>query len=129
MRHYHIRFIVPGLILLALGGCNPAQRQEADRAGGRVAHEGRELVREAREKSAELSLAGKVETALKLRHGLDVTRIEVKADALKGTVTLAGSVPNMEQRRMAEEVARNTDGVHQVVNRLAVPPETVSRKP
>jgi hypothetical protein len=129
MRQYLIQFFGGALILLAAAGCSPQQRQDADRAGGRVAQETRNLAQEAREKAADVALAGKVESALRLRQGLDVRRIEVKADARQGNVRLEGSVPSMSQRQLADEVAKTTDGVRRVDNRLAVPPEPVSRKP
>ena len=55
-------------------------------------------------------------------------RIDVSADAKTGAVNLEGSVPNMQQRKMAEDVARNTDGVHSVNNQLAVPPTAAAQR-
>jgi hyperosmotically inducible protein len=42
----------------------------------------------------------------------------------KGVVTLSGAAENAVARRQAEAIARETDGVTRVVNRLKVVPQT-----
>ena len=47
----------------------------------------------------------------------------VRVDVKKGIATLEGEVRSEEQKQMAERIARQTDGVREVKNRLAVKPE------
>jgi osmotically-inducible protein OsmY len=109
-------------VLLALAGCSPAQRE-------RAGDQGRAIFQKAGQTAADMALAEKVRTALKLHKGLDVRHIEVNASARDGVVRLAGSVPDMHQYKTAQDVAQSTDGVRQVVNDLGVPPAKVSANP
>jgi osmotically-inducible protein OsmY len=60
----------------------------------------------------------KVKTALALsKH---VSAFDINVDTSDGIVTLQGRVPSQETRRIAEEIARDTSGVKQVRNQLAV---------
>lgn len=54
-----------------------------------------------------------------------VNRFNVKIETAGSTVTLRGHVDNLEAKRAAESVARNTVGVTWVTNRLKVEPEEV----
>src|SRR5947209_7368750 len=103
-------------LALVVAGCNPAQQRQADSTGATIQEKGREVLHNAATATENAALATKVKQALNLRQGLSTKRIEVNADAKTGAVTLEGSVPNMQQRKVAEDVARNTDGVHSVVN-------------
>lgn len=49
--------------------------------------------------------------------------VEFKVTAEGGVVTLRGVVPNADVKRLAVGVARNTIGVEEVVDELAVPAE------
>src|SRR5262245_14830242 len=109
-------------VLLAAAGCNPTQQRQADRTGAVVEQKGRQVFRQAADAASNAALAAKVKQALNLRQGLSTKRIDVSADARTGAVTLEGSVPSMQQRQIAEQVARTTDGVRSVNDQLAVPP-------
>jgi osmotically-inducible protein OsmY len=121
-------FLAAACVALVAAGCNPAQQRQADRTGTTIQEKGREVFNKAATATENAALATKVKQALNLRQGLSTKRIEVNADAKTGAITLEGSVPNMQQRKVAEDVARNTDGVHSVVNQLAVPPTTSAQR-
>jgi osmotically-inducible protein OsmY len=55
----------------------------------------------------------------------DLKTDDIKVDSARGVVTLQGRVESMEEKRTAEEIARETDGVRNVVNRIEV---TVPRR-
>jgi osmotically-inducible protein OsmY len=70
-----------------------------------------------------------IETRIQSRFFLDD---ELKEEAIEissasGTVTLAGAVDSPDAKETAEEIARDTSGVDQVVNRIAV--ETAAPAP
>lgn len=50
----------------------------------------------------------------------DVKGHEINVDTRNGVVTLKGSVENEAQKKEAEEIARTTEGVSQVVNQLTI---------
>jgi hyperosmotically inducible protein len=50
------------------------------------------------------------------------TLTQVKVDTVKNIVYLTGTVPTIDDRVRAERVARNIDGVRNVVNNLEVLP-------
>ncbi len=50
----------------------------------------------------------------------DVKGHDIDVDTRDGVVTLTGTVGSMSQRQLAEQIARDTDGVSRVVNRLNV---------
>jgi osmotically-inducible protein OsmY len=50
----------------------------------------------------------------------DLKTDDIKVDSNRGVVTLAGRVETAEDKRTAETIARETDGVRNVVNRLEV---------
>jgi osmotically-inducible protein OsmY len=52
----------------------------------------------------------------------DVKRYEIDVDTLDGVVYLRGKVDSQTMKASAERLARNTDGVRQVVNELKVDP-------
>ena len=49
---------------------------------------------------------------------------DIQVQMKKGTATLTGTVWSEEQRQMAERIARQTEGVREVKNKLEVKPET-----
>ena len=123
-----IGWIAVASLALVAAGCNPAQQQQANRTGTVIQEKGREAINKAATATQNAALAGKVKAAMNLRQGLNTKRIDISADANTGAVTLEGSVPNMQQRKVAEEAARNTDGVHSVSNQLAVPPTSSAQR-
>jgi hyperosmotically inducible protein len=50
----------------------------------------------------------------------DLKNDEISVDVAKGVVTLQGRVESADDKRVAEEIAKETDGVRNVVNRLQV---------
>ena len=52
----------------------------------------------------------------------DVKGHRIDVDTRNGVVTLSGTVASAERRLMAEQIARDTDGVARVLNRLMVAP-------
>lgn len=71
-----------------------------------------------------------VSAALASKYTLDseIDRYRIDIDTLDGVVTLRGSVADAEQRKDAERIAKSTEGVHSVVNKLDVRPEPRSAK-
>ncbi|HEY7183192.1 MAG TPA: BON domain-containing protein [Blastocatellia bacterium] len=63
-----------------------------------------------------------VTTAVKNRLAADPTTsaARVNVDTANGVVTLSGAVPTTAERSEAERIARNTQGVTQVVNNVTV---------
>jgi len=66
-------------------------------------------------------ITSKVKAALALSK--QVSASDVNVDTTDGIVTLQGRVPSQESRRIAEQIARDTSGVKQVRNELAVSSE------
>jgi hyperosmotically inducible periplasmic protein len=64
------------------------------------------------------SLTASVKLALAFERGVKATRITVHTD--RGTVTLTGETGSQAERQLAERIARDTEGVKDVVNRLHV---------
>lgn len=54
----------------------------------------------------------------------DVARYKIDVDTLDGVVYLRGKVDSSTMKASAERIARNTDGVRQVVNEIIVDGET-----
>ncbi|MBO0860530.1 MAG: BON domain-containing protein [Chloracidobacterium sp.] len=63
-----------------------------------------------------------VTTAVKNKLAAEPTTsaARINVDTANGTVTLSGSVPTAAERSEAERIARNTQGVTQVVNNITV---------
>jgi hyperosmotically inducible protein len=66
--------------------------------------------------AANAALSAKVKTALLTRKGLDGANIQVEARG--SAVTLQGDVVTREQAKLAEQVAKQTEGVQSVKNQL-----------
>jgi hyperosmotically inducible protein len=49
--------------------------------------------------------------------------LDIDVDTREGVATLSGAVSSEEERRVAERIARRTDGVREVKNKLRVAPE------
>lgn len=60
----------------------------------------------------------------KIKAGLaadpDLSALKINVDSMKGAVRLSGEVKSMALRRKAEDIARKTDGVQSVDNRLVI---------
>jgi hyperosmotically inducible periplasmic protein len=73
-----------------------------------------------RSTSKDAATTAAVKAAFSLKKQIDSGRIDV--DTSSGVVTLKGQVDSEENRQVAERVARNTRGVSQVVNNIAISP-------
>ncbi len=49
-----------------------------------------------------------------------VSAMSIKVDTMQGVVQLSGFAKSQEERMMAERLARNTNGVHEVRNNIIV---------
>jgi len=111
-------FLIAGLALslALLGGCTRAEKTRVNEGVQDLGQQMKGAAENARRTAADVTLAGKVKTALMTRKGLDTSRIEVEAK--DGQVTLKGDIPSREQAERAEEVAQGTEGVTSVNNQL-----------
>jgi hyperosmotically inducible protein len=71
-----------------------------------------------REKVHDASLSASVKLALAFERGVKASEITVRTD--RGTVTLSGEVGSWSERRLAVRVARDTEGVKDVIDRLEI---------
>jgi hyperosmotically inducible periplasmic protein len=55
----------------------------------------------------------------------DASSLQVDISSHQGVVTLEGTALSQEEKRNAEDVARNVAGVEQVINRLEVSPPPI----
>ncbi len=55
----------------------------------------------------------------------ETSAIKIGVDATNGVVTLSGVVPTVREKGKAEQIARNTENVKQVVNSITVNPNSV----
>jgi hyperosmotically inducible protein len=90
-----------------------------------IQREASEAAREAREKAGEMGdalgdagITSKVKTKFLADTGVSGLKIDV--DTNDGVVTLTGTVPTEAEKRRAMELARQTDGVKSVVDKLKV---------
>jgi osmotically-inducible protein OsmY len=104
------------LSLAVLGGCTRADKARVNEGAHDLGQQMRGVAENARQAAADTALAGKVKTALMTRKGLEGSQISVEAK--NGVVTLKGDVATREQADIAEQVAKNTDGVTSVNNQL-----------
>jgi len=100
-------------------------RQAGDKAGAALERAGKEVERgaEALEQQAkplldDATLTAKVKA--KLAADPEVTAYAIDVDTLESVVTLSGRVESAAESAEAEKLARHTEGVKAVVNRLAV---------
>jgi osmotically-inducible protein OsmY len=56
----------------------------------------------------------------RLANTAGVDTLNLSVETLNGTVLLSGFAQNEEQKRLAESVARNTEGVNKVINHIVV---------
>jgi len=87
----------------------------------------------AKEYTEDASTTAAVKSALALNKQLSPLDIHVSsannADTKNNNVTLSGKVPNEDDKRVAEEVARATKGVANVVNDIEIEPKTQASNP
>lgn len=99
-------------------------QDDAHKLGAEVQQQARDADRKygpaARETIADTTLTARVKAGLIAAPDLGGIRIHV--NSRDGLVTLSGTVASAENRRQAEKVARDTDGVRAVDNRIEVGP-------
>ncbi|MBI2393081.1 MAG: BON domain-containing protein [Deltaproteobacteria bacterium] len=100
-------------VFAVLAACTPAKNTAVGAAHG---------TKEAAEKAAtatnDIAITAAIEGKLaddELVHARDID-----VDTAQGVVYLRGTQPSEDAKRRAEQVARDTDGVRQVVNELTV---------
>jgi hyperosmotically inducible periplasmic protein len=69
------------------------------------------------------TLTAKVKT--KLATDSQTSAIKIGVDTNGGVVTLSGTVPTDTEKKKAEELAKNTDGVKRVLNKISVDPNSL----
>jgi hypothetical protein len=69
------------------------------------------------------TVTAKVKT--KLAADTQTSAIKIGVDTIGGVVTLSGTVPTDTEKNKAEELAKNTDGVKRVVNKISVDPNSL----
>src|SRR5262245_43900368 len=62
----------------------------------------------------------------KLATDPETSAVRIDVDTSNGVVTLSGAVPTAAEKAEAERVARNTEGVRQVVNNVTVERENAA---
>lgn len=62
----------------------------------------------------------------KLAADTQTSAIKIGVDTAAGVLTLSGTVPTNTEKNKAEELAKTTDGVKRVVNKISVDPNSVS---
>lgn len=115
------------VLSLSLAACTVDEETEAnlDRAGEELEDAGEALVQGAEDLGDEIEphardavITATVKT--KLTADPEVNPFTIDVDTVGGRVTLSGTVRTEEQRQEAEDLARGTDGVIDVENRLEV---------
>jgi osmotically-inducible protein OsmY len=101
-----------------IGGRADTTRERARAAGAEIGEKVAVGVEKAGETIEEASLTAKVKSKIALDDTLDLSRIQVKTD--DNRVTLTGTVINEAQHRRALDLARETEGVSSVVDHLSV---------
>jgi hyperosmotically inducible periplasmic protein len=69
------------------------------------------------------TVSAKVKT--RLAGDAETSAIKIGVTTVKGVVTLSGVVPTELEKAKAEQVARGTEGVTQVVNNITINPESI----
>ncbi|HET6567740.1 MAG TPA: LysM peptidoglycan-binding domain-containing protein [Rhodothermales bacterium] len=122
------------LLLLCSGpvaGCRQGsgdtlqQQSEAQASDSAQAADGKVLSidsddpRSVAQRLQDVSIAANIQLKLADLTGIDISKIDLQVD--NGRVTLQGDVPSVDVRTRAERVAKEVDGVRQLVNQLNAP--------
>jgi len=103
------------LVLVAVAGCNPTDSKE-------LAADAKKLGQTAGRAANNAQLAGRVRLSLSQTKDVDISRVEIFAEA--GVVTLKGEVKTASERPLMVRLVREIKGVNQVINKLVVAPST-----
>jgi osmotically-inducible protein OsmY len=119
-----------GLLGMALvAGCTQTDNQRVQQSVKGARQEFNQGVDQAKKAATDEMLAGKVKQYLLARKGLDARNINV--DAKGAAIILKGDVASTEQAQIAEQAAREVQGVETVTNQLTmhVPAAPTSANP
>jgi hyperosmotically inducible periplasmic protein len=110
-------------MLLALGGCNRPDREQALDAAARAnaqksGDQTQRMGAAAASKPDDATITSKVKAAIAADKDLGTSQIEVRTSS--GVVTLSGPAPSARASDRATEIARDIDGVTSVKNRLTI---------
>ncbi len=112
MRKTVIAVLLLGIVA-TLSGCN-------SRDAGNLAQDARTFTQHTGQALGSATLAGKVNTVLSLRKGVDMSGLHVEAQ--DGVVTLSGHVRNGEERRRVVQTVDGIRGVDRIVDQIRVQP-------
>lgn len=100
-------------VFAVLAACTPAKNTAVGAAHG---------TKEAAETTARTTNDVAISTAIKGKLADDelVYAKDIDVDTVQGVVYLRGTQPSEDAKRRAEQIAKDTDGVHHVVNELSV---------
>jgi osmotically-inducible protein OsmY len=96
----------------------PVDVDRARAAGASVGEKVAQGANEVERVAADAALTAKIKSKMALDDSIDALDIDV--DTAKGVVTLNGSVDSEQHRERAVRLARETDGVVSVVDRLVI---------
>ena len=108
----------------AVNGGSAESRESGSRAGeklDRAGEQARDTGKNAARKLDQAAMLAKVKTKLAAEVGM-ATVSNIGVDVAGSMVTLAGTVSSEDQKREAERVVSQVDGVTKVVNNLTVQP-------
>lgn len=106
-------------LALAAGGCHrPASRADVKETASDAAAKIKAESAEARDQLADVWLSTKIHS--KFVGDRDIEARDISVSTKDGVVTLKGRVLNEPMRQLAVAIAKDTDGVKQVVNQLDV---------
>lgn len=117
-------FTAAGIICAGIGLSACHQKQSAGdqmKQGAQEMGQGlKQGASQAGQAVSDSTITAKVKTKLAANQGL--SSFEIHVDTNNGVVTLTGTVANGTERRMAGNIASNTDGVKGVDNQITVKP-------
>lgn len=99
------------VLIFSVLGCNPKDASNISRDAGALAKSTAGAMGSA-------TVAGKVNTVLSLRKGVDMSGLHIEAEG--GTVTVGGHVRNAAEKRRVLETVDGTRGVEKVVDKLRI---------
>ncbi|WP_179958130.1 BON domain-containing protein [Chitinimonas arctica] len=105
-----------GEAVQAVGTATEHAADEAGRRSERALEEAGAATQRAGEKTGDVAITAEVKAALLLDKRVAGMAIEVETD--DGVVALRGTVSGKDEKRVAEQIARNVEGVRKVQNDL-----------
>jgi len=104
MRNFGLTALLAATVMV---GCS---QQDTDK----VSADAKSAAQSAGQTISGVALAGKVETALRLRKDIDASTLHVEAK--DGVVTITGTVKSLAEKKAVNEVASSTTGVDKVID-------------